>query len=173
MAFQVEAFNGVFTEAPVSAGGGDVGDWLDRAVDFCNDRLWGTLSCTVLAHPKTLKDPAGKSAVERALGRLRYGSIGLNTWGGTGYGLMSTTWGAFPGHPLNDIQSGRGVVHNTYLLEDVEKCVLRGPFRQPTKPLLFHTSRTTPQLGPLLCEWEATGGDLKLLPRMMVHLLRA
>src|SRR5690606_22686906 len=81
MAFRVEAFNGVFTEAPVSAGGGDVGDWLDRVVDVCNDRLWGTLSCTVLAHPSTLKDPVGAAAVDRALARLRYGSIGLNTWG--------------------------------------------------------------------------------------------
>ena len=172
MAFSVEAFNGVFTEAPISAEGGDVGDWLDRAVDFCNDRLWGTLSCTVLAHPSTLKDPHGAAAVDRALARLRYGSIGLNTWGGTGYGLMSTTWGAFPGHALNDIQSGRGAVHNTYLLEDVEKTVIRAPFRMGKKPPMAYDWATFPSLVRRLLQVEARG-DWTQLPGIVMDGIRA
>lgn len=39
MAFQVEAFNGVFGEAPFQAT--DVSDYLDQVVDFCNEQLWG------------------------------------------------------------------------------------------------------------------------------------
>lgn len=172
MAFSVEAFNGVFTEVPVTAGGGDLGDWLDRVVDFCNDRLWGTLSCTVLAHPKTLKDPTGAAAVDRALARLRYGSIGLNTWGGTGYGLMSTTWGAFPGHPLDDIQSGRGTVHNTFLLEDVEKTIIRGPFRMGKKPPMAYDWATFPSLVRRLLQVEARG-DWTQLPGIVRDGIRA
>jgi hypothetical protein len=42
IAFKTEAFNGVFTEGPLWTA--PMGDYLDRAVDFCNDRLWGTLS---------------------------------------------------------------------------------------------------------------------------------
>ena len=30
-------------------------------------------------------------------------------WAGLIYGLVVTTWGAFPGHPSEDIQSGRFV----------------------------------------------------------------
>ncbi len=170
MAFSVEAFNGVFTETPVP--GTDVADWLDRVVDFCNERLWGTLSCTVLAHPKTLKDPAGAAAVEDALARLRYGSIGLNTWGGTGYGLMSTTWGAFPGHPLDDIQSGRGAVHNTYLLEDPEKTVIRAPFRMGKKPPMAYDWTTFPSLVRRLLQVEANG-DWRQLPGIVWDGIRA
>lgn len=170
MAFQVEAFNGVFTEAPIA--GADLSDWLDKVVDFCNERLWGTLSCTILAHPKTLKDPQGAAAVDRAVARLQYGTIGLNTWAGTGYGLISTTWGAFPGHPLEDIQSGRGAVHNTYLLEDPEKTVIRAPFRMGKKPPMAHDWQTFPSLTRRLLRLEASG-DWTQLPGIVLDGIRA
>jgi acyl-CoA reductase-like NAD-dependent aldehyde dehydrogenase len=170
MAFRVEPFNGIFSEVPLWAP--SRGEWLDDAVDFCNDRLWGTLSCTVLAHPKTLKDPAGGAAVERALARLQYGSIGLNTWGGTGYGLMSTSWGAFPGHPLNDVQSGRGVVHNTYLVEDVQKTVIRAPFRMGKKAPMAYDWQTFPSLVRRLVQVEAQG-DWTQLPGIVGDGIRA
>ena len=169
--FTTEAFCGVFGEVGLDAPR-SVPDFLEQAVDFANETLWGTLSASILVHPQSLKDPAIAAAVERAIDRLRYGSVVVNQWSALPYGTVSMPWGAYPGHTNQDIQSGRGEVHNTYLIEDVEKSVLRGPFRQPTKPLLFHTTRTLPQLGPLLCQWEATQ-DLKLLPRMVAHLLRA
>jgi hypothetical protein len=39
------------------------------------------------------------------------------------------SWGAFPGGTLEDVGSGIGVVHNTLLLDGIERSVLRGPFR--------------------------------------------
>ena len=42
--------------------------------------------------------------------------------------LAQAPWGAHPGHPPEDIQSGNGVVHNTFLLEKPEKVVVRGAF---------------------------------------------
>jgi len=47
-----------------------------------------------------------------------------------------------------DIQSGIGVVHNTYLLEDVVKTVVRGPFHPAVRPPWFHTHRTLNRLLP-------------------------
>ena len=171
IAFTTEAFCGVFSEVGLDAPR-SVPDYLEQAVDFANETLWGTLSASILVHPQSMKDPAIAAAVERAIDRLEYGSVVVNHWSALPYGTVSMPWGAYPGATNQDIQSGRGVVHNTYLLEDVQKAVLRGPFRQPVKPLLFHSSRTLAQLGPLLCEWEATG-DPKLLPRMVWHMMRA
>ena len=60
-----------------------------------------------------------------------------------GYLSPYATWGAFPGHPLDDIQSGRGVVHNALLLARPERTVVRGPFRPyPRSVLTGHLSLT-------------------------------
>jgi hypothetical protein len=92
-------------------------------------RGWGTLAATILVHPRSLKDPAVAAAIDRAVADLRYGTVGVNVWALTAYGLASLPWGGYPGSPAHDIQSGVGWVRNTYLLEDVEKSVLRAPWR--------------------------------------------
>ncbi|HSK24980.1 MAG TPA: aldehyde dehydrogenase family protein [Egicoccus sp.] len=170
VAFTTEAFCGVFGEVALDAPRA-VGDYLDAAVDFCNETLWGTLSASILVHPDSLKDPEIAAAVERAIDRLRYGSVVVNHWSAVPYGMVSTSWGAYPGSTPQDIQSGVGVVHNTYLLEDVEKSVVRGPFRPPLKPVWFHTHRGVAQMGPKLAELMATG-NAGLLPSISWHALR-
>ena len=47
--------------------------------------------------------------------------MSINHWAAIGYGLVVTPWGAYPGHPPHDIQSGVGVVHNTLMFSRVEK----------------------------------------------------
>jgi hypothetical protein len=89
----------------------------------------------IFVHPKTEK--AHAEAVDKAIADLRYGGVGVNTWAGVIYGFVSTTWGAFPGHGPEDIVSGRGVVHNTYLLDHPQKSVVRAPFRINPKPVWF------------------------------------
>jgi hypothetical protein len=165
IAFTTEAFCGVIGETALDAPRSVV-DFIAQAVEFCNDTLWGTLSASILVHPRSMKDPLIAAAVERAIDTLRYGSVVVNHWAAVPYAMVSTTWGAYPGHPRTDIQSGTGVVHNTYLLEDVEKSVCRGPFRMPTKPPWFHTHRTVPALGRALAEFTATR-DPKVLPRLL------
>jgi acyl-CoA reductase-like NAD-dependent aldehyde dehydrogenase len=163
--FRTEAFNSILSE--VALDGAGLSDYLERSVEFCNDTLWGTLSATILVHPKTLKSPEGAAAVDRAVANLRYGTIGVNVWAGTGYGLGSTSWGAFPGHPLNDIQSGRGVVHNTYMLERPQKTVIHAPFKLGKKPPMAYDQRTfTTQIRRLLRveafgEWKQLPGIVK------------
>jgi hypothetical protein len=133
--FTEESFCGVTAQTNLSAE--DAHSFLENAVGFCNDKLWGTLNACILVDPRTEKR-LGKS-LDQAIADLKYGSVGLNHWPAICYGLGSTTWGAYPGHTLDDIQSGIGIVHNTYLLESVEKSVLRGPFVSSPKPPWFVT----------------------------------
>jgi acyl-CoA reductase-like NAD-dependent aldehyde dehydrogenase len=131
--FTTEAFCGLMAETGIEAA--SPADFLDRATAFCNDTLWGTLGASIIV--KQARDAAVAPALERAVHDLRYGSVCVNIWQGLAYGLTTTSWGAYPGHPDSDIQSGRGVVGNTYMLEDPEKSVLRAPFRFRPRPAWF------------------------------------
>ncbi len=170
-AYNVEAFNGVLGEVSLEAPL-DTGAFLDAAVDFCNDTLWGTLGVTLLVHPKTLKHAGNAAAFDRAIANLRYGTVSVNAWAATGYGLTSTPWGAFPGHPLHDIQSGRGFVHNTYMLEDVEKSVIRAPFKLGKKPPMSYDFTTFGDMSRKLLKAEAYG-DWKQLPGIVRDGMKA
>jgi acyl-CoA reductase-like NAD-dependent aldehyde dehydrogenase len=171
IAFTTEAFCGVIGEVGLDAPRSVV-EYIEQAVAFCNDKLWGTLSATIIVHPRSLKDPLVADAVERAIDDLRYGSVVVNHWSAVPYGMVSTTWGAYPGHTPEDIQSGTGVVHNTYLLEDVEKSVVRGPFRLPLTPAWFHTNRQARHLAPAFAEFTATR-DPRIVPRLLWAAARA
>ncbi|MEX2550960.1 MAG: aldehyde dehydrogenase family protein [Nitriliruptoraceae bacterium] len=168
--FSTEAFGGVLGEVALEAER-SVPAFIDAAVGFCNERLFGTLAATILIHPRSLDDPEVAAALDRALERLRYGTIVVNHWTGAAYAFMSTPWGPYPGSPPEDIQSGTGVVHNTFLLEDVEKTIVRGPFRSRIKPPWFHDHRQAHLLLPRLAELSATG-DAARLPGLIVAALR-
>jgi len=160
-----EAFCGVVAEVTLDVadhkGGmlreGHVGPsverFLEQAVAFANDRCWGTLSCCVLVHPQIQDENA--DALSRAIADLRYGGIGINVWPGMIYALVTPTWGAFPGHRAEDIQSGTGVVHNTFLFDHPEKSVVKGPFRMRPTPAYFSDHKNLRQLGQRLVAFEA------------------
>ena len=139
MCFNVEAFCALTSETALEAA--TPAEFVRAAVDFCNDVVWGTLSMTLLCDPRTMKDPVTGPAVEQAVADLRYGSIGVNLWHAMSYALAATTWGAFPGHPLTDIQSGSGAVGNAYLFARPQKSVVRGPFVAMPEPAWFATNR--------------------------------
>ena len=170
IAFTEEAFCGVVGEVGLDAPR-SIPEFLDASVDFCNDRVAGTLGATILVHPRSLEDPEVAAALDRAIDRLHYGTVVVNHWLGVAFGLISPPWGAYPGSEPSDIQSGCGMVHNTYLLEDVEKTVVRGPFRTPVPPVWFHTHRTAHRLLPKLSRYIATN-DPSILPGLLVDKLR-
>ncbi|MDQ6855442.1 MAG: aldehyde dehydrogenase family protein [Candidatus Dormibacteraeota bacterium] len=161
--FRDEAFAPVL--ASTAIGGADVEQFLDRAVNFCNDRLWGTLGANIIIHPATARRHA--AALDRAVARLRYGCIGVNAWAGVGFLLAQVSWGAYPGHTLDDIQSGIGVVHNSLLFDKPEKSVVRAPFHpyprsvahgKPTllpKPPWFVSHRHAQQVTERLTRFES------------------
>ena len=88
--------------------------------------------------------------------------MAINHWAATGYALVVTPWGAYPGHPPHDIQSGTGVVHNTLMFSRIEKGVVRAPFTVWPKPPWFATHRTGNDLGRRLTRFEADPAVWKL-----------
>ena len=161
LCFTTEAFCSLFAETNIDAA--SVPEYIDRAVDLANKHHWGTLNATIIVHPTSLKDPAVAAAVERAVANLRYGTIGVNYWAGTGFVLCVTTWGAFPGHEMHDIQSGVGVVHNTLMFSRPQKSVLRAPFRSSPKPPWFVTrGKTARKVFPKLVDLEVSPSPWKV-----------
>jgi aldehyde dehydrogenase (NAD(P)+) len=165
--FSTEAFGPLLatTELPAP----DVRGFLSDAIAFCNERLRGTLGANIVIHPATIKELG--PAFEDLIADLRYGCIAVNTWTGLGFTLPQATWGAFPGHTLNDIQSGQGVVHNTYLFDRPQRTVLYAPFRPVPRPVWFITNRQAHVVGRRLVDFEAKPGPLGL-PGIFAAALR-
>jgi len=160
-AFTTEPFCSLLSET--SVGSEDPLEYLAAATTFANEKAWGTLSCGLVVHPSTMSDPATRAAVERSIRDLRYGSVNLNVWAGYAFAFGTTPWGAYPGAPLHDVQSGRGFVHNTLMLEGIEKCVVRHPATAFPKPPYFPSHRTAHALGRRLTGLEG-GGNWAALP---------
>lgn len=160
-ALQNEAFCGVVAEVSLECPD-DAVKFLELAVPFANDRCAGTLSCSLLVHPKT--ERAHGAAVEAAIAALRYGGVAINCWPAFLYGLVCATWGAYPGHEPSDIQSGSGVVHNTFLFDHPEKSVVRAPFVMNPVPPYFSDHRTLRELGTRLFAFERSPSLGNFLP---------
>ena len=159
---------------------GDTESYLRAAIQYCNDNLPGTLGANILIHPHTLKELGER--FEEILADFRYGCIAVNAWTGLGFLLTQTPWGAFPGHPLNDIQSGRGFVHNTMLFDKPERTVVYAPFWPYPRNLLhgsmtllprppwFVTNKRADKIGRGLVEFQYRPSWLKL-PGIFMHAL--
>ena len=157
--------------------------FLDAAVAHANDRLVGTLGANVLIEPRTQR--ALGDGFERAISDLRYGTVAVNAWTAFGFLTPTATWGAFPGGTLADAPSGIGVVHNAFLLDRVERTVVRGPFRPfpralrtmrhgggltvLPKPPWFVTARTGAAVSEGLTRFRVDGN----LARLAVTLVKA
>ena len=168
--FNVESFFGEVAETALTAP--DPAAFVDAAVAFCNDVVWGTLGCTILVSPSSMKLPDVSDAVERAVADLRYGSIGFNVWHGVSFALGCTTWGAYPGHSRTDIQSGCGVVGNAAMFDRPQKSVVRAPFRSRPKPPWFATARDSYEVMRRFVAFEADPSAAKI-PGLLLAALRS
>lgn len=73
------------------------------------------------------------------------------------------TWGAYPGHPIYDIQSGNGVVHNSLMFAQPQKSVLRSSFRSTPTPTWFASEYSKARkVFPKLVKFEASPSLLKV-----------
>jgi acyl-CoA reductase-like NAD-dependent aldehyde dehydrogenase len=156
--FTTEPFCNLMAETALP--GSSASEFLDRAVAFCNDSLWGTLCASLIV--KQRRDAELAAAVRRALRDLRYGSVGVNVWVAAAYALTACSWGAYPGHPDNDIQSGRGTVANTFMLRDPEKSVVYGPFRYRPRPAWFAGHKNSERTLRALVHLEANPSPVTL-----------
>jgi acyl-CoA reductase-like NAD-dependent aldehyde dehydrogenase len=167
--FRTEAFCAVFAETAIEAE--SVPEYLDRAVDFANEGLWGSLNANLIVSGRSMRDTSAREAVERAIGGLRYGTVSVNHWSATSFGLALAPWGAFPGHRRSDIQSGTGHVHNALMFERTQKVVVRAPFRARPKPVWFASHATADRLARAMVRFEAAPSPLRL-PRLLYLALR-
>lgn len=133
LCFKSEIFGSFFAETALNSH--STIDFIEKAVAFCNASLWGNLNATLIVHPKTMKNKRYQLAIKRAVRHLKYGTVAINIWPGFSYYLGTAPWGAYPGNPYNDIQSGIGHVHNPFLFSDIEKSVLYAPFQIKPRPL--------------------------------------
>lgn len=143
LVFQEESFTCVCVETPLASQ--TASQFLDEAVALCNLRLPGTL-CASVSFPKLFVEQK-RRIISQALGTLRYGCVSVNQWSALAYSLLTPPWGGAPGASLEDAQSGIGQVHNTYLLERVEKTVLYGPLVNFPKPVWFPGHRNALRVG--------------------------
>ena len=127
--------------AGIALPGADAAAFLEQAVEFVNERLWGNLSATLLVHPASLRDAAVKEAVELAVDTLRYGTVGVNIGTGFSWSFGVAPWGGYPGNDLYDVRSGIGFVHNPLMLEHIEKTVAYAPFRLYPDAPWFSTNK--------------------------------
>jgi acyl-CoA reductase-like NAD-dependent aldehyde dehydrogenase len=169
-AFGSESFCPILFETQV--GSADPVEFIDKAVTFANERLWGTLSAGLVVHPRTMKDPVLAGSVERAIAGLRYGAVCVNAWSGYLFAFVTPPWGAHPSSTLDNIQSGTGWVHNTPMLEQVEKAVLRHPVTAMPKPTYFPSHRSAHKLMPRMTALEENA-SWKKVPGVLAAALRA
>src|SRR6266536_3373668 len=167
-AFRTEYFGPVLgvTRLP----GATAAEFLDNAVDFCNDRLFGDLGVGLIAAPQTIRGLG--PLFDAAIARLRYGTVAINCWVGPVFAMPRGTWGAFPGHDIYNLGSGVGIVHNAIRLDPdhVERSVGRGPFHPRPKPLWFVTNRTAHITGEQMTRFAAETSWGKAMPRLLAAL---
>jgi acyl-CoA reductase-like NAD-dependent aldehyde dehydrogenase len=158
--FTVEPFCSILSE--VSVGSADPVEFLASATEFANERLWGTLNAMLYVSPSTERDATLSAALERSIASLRYGTVAVNQWPASAYALATSPWGGHPSATLADVQSGLGWVHNSLMLERIEKTVQRGPISAFPAPAYFPGHRSLHLLGRALCDFEASPSALGL-----------
>ncbi len=148
--------------AIVSFEAGDAESYLRAAVDFCNERLRGDLAATLIVDPQTQR--SNGRAIGDALAALRYGCLGVNIWSGVGFALPAVPWGAYRARGDATSPSGHGVVHNSRLLSNTQKAVLRAPFLpalSALRPPWFIAHRNQARIGSELCALETRPSPLR------------
>jgi len=158
--FQVEPFCGILSETALPDG--DAQAFVAQAARFMNERMWGTLNACIVVHPRHEHDAAVGAELAKAVDALEYGTVAINHWPALGYGFVSPPWGGHPSSTLQDIQSGIGWVHNTFMLDGIEKSVVRGPLTASPKPAWFFDNKKTHVLGRKMVAFEASPSWLKV-----------
>lgn len=151
--YQNEPFCSVLTETVLGCENNE--DFLKRSVEFANDHLWGTLTASIIVDPRSADKTDIATHLETAIDRLEYGTIAINS-SFTALSFMTATaaWGAYPGSVLSNIQSGHGWLHNTSMVEGIEKMVARFPIVSSRKPFYFPSHNKKLQLAKKMIDHE-------------------
>ena len=151
--YQNEPFCSVISETMIDAE--DQIQFLNKAVAFVNNKVWGTLSASIIIDPKSEKSKDISHALEKAIANLEYGTVAINSsFTALSFITAAAAWGAYPGSVLSNIQSGRGWIHNTSMIEGIEKMVARFPIMSSRKPFYFTTHKKKLPLARKLLDYE-------------------
>ena len=131
--FSSESFVCVCAEVPIDAASPE--EFLRKATEFCNEKLWGTLAASITVPGQFKRNSGTRQVLEDCVDRLRYGVVAQNQWSGVVFALMSPHWGGHPTSTPQNIQSGTGWVHNSFMLTGIEKTVLEAPLVVLPKPV--------------------------------------
>ena len=116
-------------------------DYVNNAISYCNETLWGNLGATVLI--KKYNNKKIKPITNTYVDNLKYGTVAINEWSAIGFIIPTLPWGGYPGNKDNDIQSGQNFVHNSMFFESPLNGVVYSKFRMSNiiDPLWFVTNK--------------------------------
>lgn len=154
--FEEEAFCGVLGWVELEAEHPE--RFLKQATRFCNEQLWGDLSCLLLIDQGTRR--VYERAVAQSLALLEYGTVGLNVFPGLAFASGVTPWGSY----LNGkADTGQGWVHNTFFFDRPEKTVMEGSFMPPTPRPWVKPFPNLAKVGPALFELDLEPSTARLI----------
>ncbi len=148
-----------------------VEDFADKAIDYCNDELWGNLGVSVIIKDHDRK--FNKHITNLYIDKLNYGTVAINEWAAIGYIIPQLPWGGFPGNRDNDIQSGQSVVHNSMLFESPLKGVVNTKFRisRLIDPPWFVTNKKARRLFKNLTYYQINNTNINFLKLIFAALV--
>ncbi len=104
--------------------------------------------------------------------RLDWGTIGVNIWAVFNAANPFGVWGAPPNrHNDLDIQSGKGLMGNALLLENVRKTVVRGQWCDPMITAAFVPTAKSPAIARAFSDLQARQTVLALLALVWAMLV--
>ena len=89
--FEEESFVCVCAETALDVRSDE--EFVENVANFVNDRLWGNLGAGIMVHPKFRRQPGNEDRFQDLVGRLRFGTIGINHWPAISYALDVYTLG--------------------------------------------------------------------------------
>ena len=148
-----------------------VEDFAKKAIDYCNDELWGNLGVSVIIKDHDRK--FNKHITNLYVDKLNYGTVAVNEWAAIGYIIPQLPWGGFPGNRDNDIQSGQSVVHNSMLFESPLKGVVNTKFRisRIIDPPWFVTNKKARRLFKNLTYYQIHNSNINFLKLIFAALV--
>ena len=146
-------------------------DFANKAIDYCNDELWGNLGVSVIIKDHDRK--FNKHITNTYIDKLNYGTVAINEWAAIGYIIPQLPWGGFPGNRENDIQSGQSVVHNSMLFESPLKGVVNTKFRisRIIDPPWFVTNKKARRLFRNLTYYQINNSNINFLKLIFAALV--
>ena len=146
-------------------------DFANKAIDYCNDELWGNLGVSVIIkdHDRKFNEHITNTYIDK----LNYGTVAINEWAAIGYIIPQLPWGGFPGNRENDIQSGQSVVHNSMLFESPLKGVVNTKFRisRIIDPPWFVTNKKARRLFRNLTYYQINNSNINFLKLIFAALV--